>query len=184
MIGAWANAWRERTEKFRDLTIAECVHFLQKHDIARRQLQAAQTALFPDRSEPIDTDAARGLLDSARDAWRELETQAFLISLILPGGAGAPATQDAKAVSVLYLRWRHALEDLARGRVSADATEQIVAAYSEYAVAPYNDFTEHANEAIRPRFAKSLRRRPRHDPVDLDRIDELEEYLDTVRETS
>jgi hypothetical protein len=126
LLGAWLKARQERSEKFRDRTIEASVEFLQKHDAARKELQAAQNALFSAVARSADEEGARKTLSSATEAWRDLQTQGFLVSLLLPGGLEAPAAQDVSGVSVLYYRWRNALYDFALGRVNEESTREIV----------------------------------------------------------
>jgi hypothetical protein len=188
LIGAWANAIHERSEKFRDRTIDASLQFLQKVDAARRELQAAQVSLSASTSttKPLTQSAALKLLEKPNEAWRELQAHTFLLALLLPGGEMAPAAQDAMAVATLYYRWRNALYDYATGKLDAEAMKEIAASYSELAVDPYNLFTEHTNEAIRPYvFVRPRRLRwGREKGFPMEAIDDLESYLDTVRAES
>lgn len=185
LLGAWAKAWHERTEKFRDLTIEACVAFLDKDERAQRELRSAQVVLLA--NPPAEND--EGVLEQlvrGREAWRELQTQFLRISLLLPGGRRAPAVRDARAIVILYHRWLESLADLADRRASSRATEAIAGTYADYAIGFHVAFTRHANEAIRAtlrsgRSGRRLRRDTNQDDFER-RLADLDNYAASERE--
>jgi hypothetical protein len=163
LVGAWATAWHERTEKFRDRTIEACVDFLEKENVARQRLSQAETDLLSDDSsaQPVGQSEARKQLQAASEACRILQTQVYRLSLLFAGGSQAPAVKDSHQVAVFYYLWRDALYDFAVGKIDAPTARRTAKEYFDRAKWPYNDFADDANALIRPRLMERLRRRRR-----------------------
>jgi hypothetical protein len=181
LLGSLVKGWQEKSEKFRDRTIESCRDWLKAHDRARRELAAAHSHLLPihlEASEEARASENRSLTESLA-AWRELQTQTFLVSLLLVGGTNAPAAQAAQALAVCYDRWRDVLLEVRDGTLDEDAADKIIHFYVEHARAMYNEFVVEVNEAIRP--SAPWRRAVRGDSTPFGVINDLDLFATRTR---
>jgi hypothetical protein len=183
LLGSVAKGRQETSEKLRDRTIESCRNWLIAHDAVRRDLASAQNHLLPEEAGAVaQVDAAADALATGLTAWREFQTQTFLVSLLLAGGTRAPAAQAAQALARCYDGWRDVLVDLRMGRVERDTARMIIHHYLDLAVVLYNEFVAEINEAIRP--WTPWRRGRRGDSDASDAADEAARFAKLLRAES
>jgi hypothetical protein len=174
LLGSVARSRHERSEKFRDRTIESCRDWLKAHNVVRRKLRSLETQLMTDDPSGVRED--RAALDRSLSeiwvAWRELETQTFLVALLLAGGTNAPAAQNAQALVLCYDRWYDRLVELIDGTIDRDTARWRIDPYQELAKVAYNKFVTGVNEAIRP--SAPWRRGPQGDSNPLEEVAKLD----------
>jgi hypothetical protein len=183
LLGSWVKTHHERSERFRERTIDASIEFLEKYNTARSELQTAERVVLKRASASDGEPTPLEAVERATKACRELERQAFVLSLVFRGGRDAPATKYSTAVGMIYWLWLQALRDCVTGDIDLVKTEYIAWTCAKHARAPYNLFVQHANDAIRPRWVETVRVRVRPtngvDPED--DVEVLEEHLRSVR---
>ena len=180
VVGSLAAGRHETAEKFRDRTIEGCRDWLKAHDAVRRELALAQGSLLgPSAQSDESRAAAKASLSKSLAAWRELQTQTFLVALLLAGGTNAPAAQAAQALTVCYERWRDALVEVRAGSLEPTAARKVIHFYVEHARVMYNEFVIEVNEAIRP--WAPWRRARMVDSSSFDAIDDLDLFAERIR---